>query len=414
VAVAFAVLSVQLVCAASERSAAIGRLIQNGQFERARQALATALETDRNDADLWNLLGVVNAQENRTAAAEEAFLKAVRFAPELGGAWLNLGRLYTLTAGEDKKAETKGIAAYETVLRLDPANAEAHHQLALLLQWKGKFRESLGQLNLLPAEDREKRSAIVLRCADEAALGNSKVASELAEQLLRDRELEEGDIAAILPVVESRNEMITLRLLEGLKERRLATDRTLPHLAALYERRGNLQGARKVYESAFENSPAPARMLLELARVAWKERDYEGTLGYLAHARDLEPKNARIHFLFGLTCNEMKLPIEARKSLEAAVELVPDNPYYTYATGAVLLQWTDKSQAIPFLKRFVALQPGDARGHLARARAGQIRGTAPACKPANTCRRRVPPGADCCIAGRPGKRDRPFPERYRC
>src|ERR1700757_362159 len=96
VAVAFAVLSVvsvQRLCAASERSAAIGRLIQNGQFEQARGALATALESHANDAALWNLLGVVNAQEKRTAAAEQAFLKAVRLAPELGGAWLNLGRL---------------------------------------------------------------------------------------------------------------------------------------------------------------------------------------------------------------------------------------------------------------------------------------------------------------------------------
>ena len=67
-------------------------------------------------------------------------------------------------------------------------------------------------------------------------------------------------------------------------------------------------------------------LLTDLARVAWKQADYEGVLSYLAHARDLDPNNPGIHFVFGLACNELKLPIDARKSIEKALELAPDNP----------------------------------------------------------------------------------------
>lgn len=107
--------------------------------------------------------------------------------------------------------------------------------------------------------------------------------------------------------------------------------------------------------------------LIELARISWKQKDFEGTLGYLAHARDLDANNPGIHFFFGVTCNELHLPIEARKALEKALEIAPDNPYYNYAMGAIRLQWKETDGAIPFLEKYVKARPEDSRGRLALA-----------------------------------------------
>ncbi len=298
-----------------------------------RAELLEALKERPKDAGLWNLLGVANAQENRTAEAEQAFRRAVAIAPKLESAWLNLGRLYQMEGG-NKAA----VNAYETVLRLNPASPESHHQLALLLQSSGDFRGSLTHLDRLAASDRERKEAVALRCAAEAALGNDAAALAAVDKLLKNPQFEEEDALAILPVLEARNQKVALRLREGLDQRGLANK--------------SLQVE-----------------LLDLARAAWKQKDYERTLGYLAHARDLDPRNAGIHFFFGVTCNEMNLPVEAKKSLEKALELAPGNPYYNYAMGAVQLQWADKSQAIPYLKKFIELRPGDARGRLALATA---------------------------------------------
>ena len=65
----------------------------------------------------------------------------------------------------------------------------------------------------------------------------------------------------------------------------------------------------------------------------------------------------------------MRLPVEARKSIEKALALAPENPYYNYAMGVILLQRAEKDGAIPFLKKYIAAQPADARGHLALAAA---------------------------------------------
>ena len=54
------------------------------------------------DPRIYNLLGVIDAQENDFAAAESSFQRAIQLDPRFTGAYLNLGRLY------QENAEQKG------------------------------------------------------------------------------------------------------------------------------------------------------------------------------------------------------------------------------------------------------------------------------------------------------------------
>ena len=94
-------------------------------------------------------------------------------------------------------------------------------------------------------------------------------------------------------------------------------------------------------------------------------KDYEGALGYLGHARDLDPKNPQIHFLLAMNAVEMNLPMEARRSLERALALDPENPTYNYAMGSVVLTTRDAATALNFLQKFVNAKPAEPRGHYA-------------------------------------------------
>jgi tetratricopeptide (TPR) repeat protein len=148
-------------------------------------------------------------------------------------------------------------------------------------------------------------------------------------------------------------------------------------LAAAYKRRGDWTRARATLEKAAQSAPDKVQPLVDLAQVSWQQKDFEGTLGYLAHARDLEPSNAGIHFLIAITCNELRVPLDAKASLEKALELDPENAYFNYAMGSMLLQWSEKGRATPYLERFVARKPDDARGHLALATSYAGAGRAP-------------------------------------
>jgi tetratricopeptide (TPR) repeat protein len=359
-------LSLAAICAGQDPSTEIQRLVGAGRLAEAQAAINGALKTRASDAQLWNLLGIVEAQQNNPDSAAKAFQRAVRLAPRLESAWLNLGRLYQTGIGGQQNLE-KSLAAYETVLHLNPASPEAHHQSALLLFLKRDFLNSLDHLNQLSPADRSRRAALILRCADQAALGERAPALELAGRLIEDPGLEEGDFLAVLPVIASSDDSVALRILEALDVRHISTEKTWPLLAEVFQRRGDWKRARETFEKIAQRTPDAVQPLMDLARVSWQQKDFEGTLGYLAHARDLDPKNAAIHFLFAIACNELRVPVEAKLSLEKALELDPENAYFNYAMGSLLLQWSDKARATPYLERFVARRPDDARGHLALA-----------------------------------------------
>src|SRR6185312_3365803 len=67
-----------------------------------------------------------------------------------------------------------------------------------------------------------------------------------------------------------------------------------------------LNRARHALEQLAPLEPKDPAPLMELARIAEKQRDLKGALAYLAHARDLKPNYAPVHFFFamgGTNCN---------------------------------------------------------------------------------------------------------------
>lgn len=345
--------------------------LQTGDAPAVKTRLDQALKKFPNDPVLHNFSGVLAAQQGRYGEAEAAFRKAIQLAPGYAGAYLNLGRLYQEHAAADESAGRKGIQTYESLLRLDPENAEANYQLATLLVREGDHARARLHLQRLPEDLQARVQALALRCVTEAAAGDRAKAEQLVGTLLEAPDLTEADVLSAAPaLVKLKREDLAARLLEGLAARRLASAESLRQLAILHEAGGRLAEARRTFdEAAKAGGTVTTPMLLDLARVAYKQKDWEGALGYLAHARDLEPANAGIHFFFGVVAIEMDLPVEAEKSLREAVKLDPQQPYYNYALGAVIAGSRKWKEAVPYFDKYCAAKPDDPRGKLALASA---------------------------------------------
>jgi tetratricopeptide (TPR) repeat protein len=261
----------------------------------------------------------------------------------------------------------KGLAIYEQLLRFEPTNAEANYQSAFLLMRLESFQASLERLARLPAEAQERPQAWAVRCGDYAGLRNHGQSEGAADRLLKHPELLEADVLPILPLLLARHQDdLAGKLLEGLAERHLASADSLRQLATLYQKHKKLERARATLEALAQlQQSVSVPLLLELARVACEQRDFDGALGYLAHARDLDLNNAGIHFFFGIVCVEKNLVEEASRSLSRAVSLDPNNPYYNYALGSVMMSRANVREAYPYLKKYCALKPEDPRGRLA-------------------------------------------------
>jgi len=348
-----------------ERLVRIPQAIQSGDLRGARSELRELVRRLPGDPRIYNLLGVIDAQERNPTAAESNFQRAIQLAPRFTGAYLNLGRFYQEHANQ-KGGMEKALEVYRRLLEFAPDHVEANYQAAGLLNRLGQFAASLEHLARLPADAQQRAPALALRCADNAALGRRAQADAATIQLSAATDLTEADVLPILPTLNDHHaDDLATRLLEAVVQRGLGSKESLQALAGLEEKHSRFKEARESLEKDLQLEPPSVAVLIRLAKLAYQGGDLEGAVGYLAHARDLEPENASIHFFFGMVCIDLKLPPEAKQSLKEAVRLDPDNPYYHYAFGAVLLQEKKSDEAIPHFRKYQDARPDDARGNFA-------------------------------------------------
>lgn len=339
-------------------------LIARGELDSARARIAAAVQQHPRAGGLYNLLGIIDAKENKLDAAEAQFARAIRFDPSLLGAHLNLGRVQVLQIDADSGAASRAETTFRRLVASWPDQTEARFELARLLEWRGAFSESLSQLAALPKQERARARALALTCVALAATG--KQAEQTCDALAAASDLSEADIVSILPVLEAKHRYaLVARLLQALDRRQLASLETLEKLGSALENTGDFAAARETYERVAREKRDAVPPLLDLARVAYRQKDFAAALGYLAHARDLEPENANVHFLFGMIAAQMDLPFEARKSLEKATAIDPANAYYNYALGSVLLETRHADDAVASFRKYVTLKPHDPRGKFA-------------------------------------------------
>jgi tetratricopeptide (TPR) repeat protein len=344
----------------------IQQLIEAGDLDQARRLLETAAGNFPQDAGFDNLLGVIEAQQGHYSAAETAFRRAIRRDPKFTGAYLNLGRLYQEDFPSDPQATGKALAIYKKVLTYDGGNEEANYQSGSLLLRQGAFEQSLVHLSRLPARTQKTAQTLSLLCAAYAGLRKRNQTDELFTRLMQLPEFSQPDLRQMLPWLRAgqRNDLI-ISAAEAF-ERREPLSADIEHsLALAYEVSGKLAEARSALEQFVTHGNFSVAGLMELARVAHEQKDYLGSLGYLAHARDLDPNNASIHYSFGLVCLDQDLIAEARNSFEKAVQLKPDNPDYNYMMGVTSVFRHDPGEAVPYFQKYLALKPQDPRGQLA-------------------------------------------------
>jgi tetratricopeptide (TPR) repeat protein len=342
-------------------------LLERGELVRAKTMVGDALRQYPSDAAVHNIAGAIDAQQRVYESAERHFRTAIRIAPKITAPYVNLGRLYQEHAAEDPQALQKAIAVYRELLQFDPTNSEALFQCAYVSARVGDWVASRGLLERLPAQARARPQALAVLAVDLAGTGESARAQEAATQLLAHADLTEEDVLAVVPALErAKDDGLAERLLTGLDRRGLASTESLRRLGLVYARLGRFGDARQALERAMRSAGAPnVEILIDLARAAYKQKEFEAVLGYLAQARDLDPQNAQVHFFFGIACVELNLGSEAFESLKKAATLAPDNPYVNYALGAVAIHRHEPSEALPYFEAYVRLKPDDPRGRFA-------------------------------------------------
>ncbi|WP_158750511.1 lipopolysaccharide assembly protein LapB [Acidobacterium sp. S8] len=345
---------------------AIQNQIQSGNLSEAQSLITEAEKAYPANGGIENLKGVIAIQQGKKDEAEKDFSAAIRHSPGLTSAYLNLSRLYMQTGPHDPASEAKALRIYEKVLSMSPADPEANYYVAILLMRTGNYTRSLEHVKKLSAEDKQALNMLVVACGDEAALGHTAEASRDATALVAQPDMTEADVLELVPAFRSgHNADLLESLLKAVASRKPLSVTGLHMLGLAQAAQGKLPEAQAALERAFAADDSSAVTLSDLARIAGDRNDLKGALGYLAHARDLAPKDATYAYRFGVICLKMSLLDESRKALNEAVHLEPENASYNYAMGIVTGFDRGPADALPYLTKYHALRPEDAAGVLA-------------------------------------------------
>ena len=344
---------------------AIQEKIESGNLEEARSLAAHAASVYPRDGGIENLVGIIEVEQGNSEAATHAFTDAIAHNPRLASAYLNLSRIKMAAAAKDTAARRDALRLSLKAIELEPANDEAHYQAATIFVWNKDYHSSLQQLQKLTPDSRSRIGAQSLFCADYAALGDREKTSEAVHALENNPELTEQDADTCLDGLRAaRSAELIEQLFNAAALHQALSPGGLRILALAQEAEGKFQAARSNLESAFAANSTSVDLLEDLARVARSAGDNQGALGYIAHARDLQPNNASLSYEFAVICVRMGLLAEARKALTEALRLAPDNPDDNLAMGIVVSFSADPSQAMPYLTRYHELRPNDPNGVL--------------------------------------------------
>jgi tetratricopeptide (TPR) repeat protein len=340
--------------------------IEANDLEAARALIDGARQRYPANGGLENLLGVIEIQQGHADRAIQQFSAAIVHDPRLAGAYLNLGRIYMPKAESDKAARTSALRVYEKLLLVEPGNGEANYQTALLLMWDQNYQRSLEHLERLSPDDRSRIGAQIVLCADEAALHHGSAPDQAATAIIAAPDFAEQDAMQLLPALRAahRADLIE-RLFVAANEKNPLSPDGLRILGLAQEGEGKLEIARKTLELAYAQRNSSVPILVDLTRVAKAGNDYQGALGYLAHARDLQPNDAGFAYEFGVLSLRLGLLGESRKAMAEAVKLAPDNPEFNYGMGIVSSFAQDSTQGLPYLEKYHALRPSDPAALLA-------------------------------------------------
>jgi tetratricopeptide (TPR) repeat protein len=123
-------------------------MAQQRAFPEAEQKFRTAIQLDSSYADAYAALGMLEAKTGRGSDAIKSFQKAVTLTPASAQAHLNLG-----IALVDQFDRSGGFKEFTEAARLDPKLASAHYNLGRFLFETGKYEDA----------DRELETAVRLQ-----------------------------------------------------------------------------------------------------------------------------------------------------------------------------------------------------------------------------------------------------------
>lgn len=326
------------------------RLFGQGRIAEARQEVQAQLAKDPGSVEAYNLLGIICTEQRDFAGALNAFQQALKVNPRSARTRVNIGNLH-VAQGMLDLAEKEFL----DVLRNDPANADANHNLGLVLLAKNRPSEAIPYFHRVTPPTKVSRFNLLRALLRAGRISQGlKVANDLSAGDPKDVQLHFTLGVLLAAEKQYRSAQFELEKANALQPE---TFETLYNLGQAYLRGGDLKKAELVLTRCLTMKPESPEALYLLAQAYADQTRSVDALELLVRAHKLAPENTDIIFLLARVSMTQNYFEDAIPLLESGIAKAPRRADLHAALGESYFMSGKADLAIEEFKRLVEIDP---------------------------------------------------------
>jgi len=325
-------------------------LAQQGRLDEAKALLQQELQEHPSSVEAYNLLGILQSNQQDFPGAESSFQAALKLAPHSTKTLIDLGNVYVAEKKFDLAEKD-----FRTALRIDPASADANYNLAVLLLSRGLPAESIPHFhrihpatlatnfNLIKAYFESKRTAEALR-----------LATELSAQNKTDVQVHFSLGVLLASESQYKSAIAELEKADALKPE---TFEILYNLGQVYLRDHEYPKAELTLSRALKLKPESPETLYLLAQAYADDSRPLDALDLLVRAHKIAPGNTDIIYLMAQVSISQNYFEDAIPLLESGTSIAPQRADLLGALGESYFMSGKIDKAIEAFQKLITLDP---------------------------------------------------------
>lgn len=327
---------------------------QAGDFAAAEKIYREILADNPDQADIWHLMGILFAQQQKFKESQEFIEKAVKLDPKnpayensLGNVFKNLGNLdqasnhyqqalilaptYAVAYNNlaiifsQQKKDQEAEKCYRQALQLQPSYTDAHYNLANLLTKQQKYAEAI----------KHYQQAITLEPE------HIEAHAHLGQILQQQEQLEEAVNHYQKVLQYDENHIMTQH-----------------NLATVLVKQGRMDEATEHFLKTLQLDPQHAEALHNLGTIYLLINKPNEALKYFLRLAELKP-DAEVYYNIGTLYMQLDRHDDAIQYLQEALKLLPNNLDTYLNLAAAYLKKEDIPNATKYYQAAFKLKPED-------------------------------------------------------
>jgi tetratricopeptide (TPR) repeat protein len=333
----------------SDDFAEAATLAQQGRLAEAKTATLEALEHYPASVEGYNLLGIIDTNQQDYVGALKAFQKALQIAPNSVKTYNNLGNAYVSIKDLDSAEK-----AFRMGLHLEPANEDGNYDLGVLLMMEGKAAEAIPHFQKVPTQNLAARFNLIRAYFEGKRVQDAlRLATDVSTQGKNDVHVHFSLGVLLASEKQYKTAQLELEKADALQPE---TFEILYNLGQVYLRDGQNPKSELALSRALKLKPDSVEAMYLLAQGYTNEGRPLDALDLLLHAHKLAPENVDVIFLMAQISMSQNYFEDAIPLLESGIQIAPQRADLIAALGESYFMAGKVDKAIDQFTKLVKIE----------------------------------------------------------